>query len=96
FAGVRDGLFAMHQRSKIDGIAFWTNGYKADRAWLCESIRRHCLPQNDPQWLEAPHIGRNRSETQYRATCLQEELRALDFKRLLPKEARRLIHELSE
>lgn len=94
FTGVRDGLFAMHHRCLEDGIAFWTSGYETDRDFLRDSIRRNHLPQTDPDWLEAPHVQRNRSETELRISFIRRDIIALIGTRQFPKDVRRLIHEL--
>lgn len=94
FCGVRDGLFAMHRRCLDDGIAFWTSGYEADRDSLREAIRRCSLPATDPDRREAPHLLQNRSEAELRIRFIRSDLLSLVRSRNLPKDVRKLVHEL--
>ena len=92
--GLRDGLFAMYHLSLADGIAFWTSGYDADRERLCEAIRCHRLPRDHPDWLEAPHVSKNRSEALLRMKFMRRDINSLLGARPISKDIRRLIHEL--
>jgi hypothetical protein len=94
FNGVLNGLFQMYHRCHQDGIAFWTSGYEADQVELLGSIGRHRLPQEHPDWLEAPHISKSRWETTNRIRFLRRDIVALLGTRPIPKEIRRAIHEL--
>ena len=94
FTGVRDGLFAMYQRSLADNLAFWTSGYEADRAALLDAIRRNRLPRTDPDWFEPPHIRNNHSEIQSRTSSVRREIISLLGSRPISKDVRRLIHAL--
>jgi hypothetical protein len=94
FTGVRDGLFAMNHRCREDGFAFWGSGYEADREFLCEYIRRYRLPQGHPDWVEPPHMGKFRRENLWQVDSMRRDIVALLGTRPLPKEVRRLIHEL--
>ena len=94
YSGVRDGLFAMHQLCTADGIAFWSAGYDTDHLLLTEAIRRHRLPQSDPEWLEAPHMSTDRFEKECRIRYLRGDLISLIGTRPIPKSVRRFIHEL--
>lgn len=94
FNGVRDGLFAMHQRSLDDGIAFWTSGHESDRDMLRDAMRRHRLPNTDPDWFEPPHLWQHRFELEMRNDFLRNDIISLLGTRRLSKDVRRLIHSL--
>ncbi|MDB6075859.1 MAG: hypothetical protein JWO89_3499 [Verrucomicrobiaceae bacterium] len=94
FTGVRGGLFAMYRRCLADGIAFWASGYEADRDALREAMRRSRLQPSDPDWLEPPHLWRQRLDAQFRRSQIRSDILSLLGTRVYSKEVRRLIHEL--
>ncbi len=94
FTGVRDGVFAMHRRCLTDGVAFWASGYEADREALLEAMRRSRLPPDDPDWLEPPHLERQRLHTNCRLSSIRSDILSLLGTRVYSKDVRRLIHGL--
>jgi hypothetical protein len=88
------GFAAMHRIAAEDDLAFWTNGYDADRLYLMECIRQHRLPREHPDYFEAPHVRWHRTSTQFDADWIRRDLVQRLEKGGLPKEARTLIHRL--
>ncbi len=89
--GVRDGLFAMYHHGHEDGFAFWTSGYEADRESLLDALRRHGLPTDHPDWMEAPHLRSYRSETIHRIQSLRKKVISLVSGKGTPAGLRKLV-----
>jgi hypothetical protein len=94
YAGVRDGLIAMHALTLRDGIAFWSVGYDSDFERLTEAIRRSQLPSSHPDYLEPPHLRAKREEVTSRLRDLRCSLLEIVKTDHLSKDLRRFIHEL--
>ncbi|RYD85087.1 MAG: hypothetical protein EOP84_03585 [Verrucomicrobiaceae bacterium] len=91
YSNLRDALLQMLELTTHDRIAFWTTGYEPDRLRLVEAVRRHNLPASHSEYLEAPHVVRDREEALWRFTRLREDLDRLAFHRdLLQKVSPRI------
>jgi hypothetical protein len=93
YSGVVNGAFQMRRLVSELQMAFWTNGYEADRQCLIERMERSQLRHSAPRFLQAPHIERFQHRAHSQNDWQRTQLRRLAQSSQFCKEWRRELHQ---